>query len=406
VSHALLTPDPAGGSLASAVADRRARRRKSAKAAGGDRGAGLATSTRVSWSRPRTTFLALLAALAVLGATVPASAGGGHGHGAAAAPARRVESRYRFSREPARPLDRAARRQLTATLREVNDLVRSLGGVPPAVTLHASGDIDMTTTGDAWHRSQDAEQPMHEGVPRANPMGVPRSLRTGQRLRGDAGDVTGRGARAITVHEYAHLVFTQVMVARSPRLASLVAARRRHEQLVRRASRAASPREADAAEGALARLEASPRWAESEALLDILPAYDELFADTVAVLHDGAPDAVSGAFGRLYGNDYAERDFGRRNTNRSTRAAVTAYGDLEHDISAPLRSLLWRTYQRRLAAGERDPRPPLLRALARASVEAVEARLETGRPLRSVAAFNRDLRRRLQADPDFAAAVP
>lgn len=350
----------------------------------------------------RTTTALLLAALAAWLWCVPALAhAGGARQKRASAP--RSQTRFTYSREVARPIDRAARRRLTATLGAVNDLVRSLGGVPPAVTLYASRSIDMSSTG-ALHRQyvEEGWVPTAEGFPLADPVGVPRALRSGDRLVGDGGTVSGRGARAITVHEYSHLVFFGILTARSPRAARLFAEGRRGVLLDRQVAMAETPAARAAAEARLAEHDAARD--RREALVSIVAPYDELFADAVAVFHDGAPDAVSRPLGELAGDDIAERDFGRRNTVRSTRAAIAARGNPEHAIAAPIRSLLWRTYQQRLAAGERDPRPALLRALARASVSAVEARLATGRPLRSVASFNRDLRRRLQADPEFAPA--
>ncbi len=155
--------------------------------------------------------------------------------------------------------------------------------------------------------------------------------------------------------------------------------------------------------GRLERLGSAGEWKRAEKLQELASPYHELFADAVAVFYFRQPDAIAGPSAPLSPTPEERsrtelRHFGRRHTNRSTRAVDPG---VSHGLGAPIRSLLWRTYQGRLARGEPDPRPAILRALARATAAEVDERLRTGRPIRSVARFNRDLRRRLLADPEF-----
>lgn len=104
----------------------------------------------------------------------------------------------------------------------------------------------------------------------------------------------------------------------------------------------------------------------------------ELFSDTVAVflLADGTSirSALETAFPSQV---FAERDFTIRHVpNPSLFDSPAA-------MTAPLRSILWREYQKRIKDGEENAGPEILRALATASVRAL-LELEAGTDKRPI----------------------
>lgn len=289
---------------------------------------------------------------------------------AAGKPRTAERTRFRFVKTDGRPPSREQKREVTRTLRDVDRLVERLGVTIPRVNISAGQAVDVT-------RQRGGITNPTKGAPRATFYRGTPQIRIGLTLEGPRGRAGRSSAMAVTVHEYGHLVFHQVATRRSRLYARRVARVQRESEVV-----------------------------DLVALSQLAGPYQELFADALAVLYFDSPDAIADPIQTTVGNAaFTElRDFGVRHTSIGVGETLRDQIDRSYGISAPIRTMIWSTYQQRLARGEADPRPAMLDALAHALIAELEGRLRTDRPIRSVERFNRDVRRRLRANPDFTGA--
>ncbi len=375
---------------------------------------------------------ALVVGLALL--VVSSLARGGPGP---ATPRRGASARMQFEFQKGRSnySDRE-KRALTRTLRSVSRMTGLAVTPPPRVVIDGLRTVRLAGSSESPQAKVDLTPPLIRVAldPR------------GPRFR----PVSAAGALAITVHEFAHVVFDAGFEARSPRYAAHRAVRRRLaalddqrsrlRQTLRRSrestsagtvSEAGSNRVDEASvERRLAKLEAralallgSPAGKLATQVKRFSLPYTELFADAVAYLHFEEGDILARALENHDGSPDVLRDFSHRHSDRATAAAVRPSGSAlegyigreaqgvrrseltRHGRTAPIRSLIGRTYERRRRQG-RDPRPEMLNALLRASVAELEAQMDSGYQSLSIAVLNRGLRQRLLADPEFTGRPP